>query len=265
MMTDAIDVAINFNMSNYYSAERYANIMRYRIASSEFIRNSIGTNDAAVEKTSGDKPEIRLIINKFGTKKFSRSRNKDKRDKSGTVPERDTSFIMRTPLQEEKLKRSVGAYNEYLKTYCDEDRPLEYEFFTMGKMVKKDSEYLVSFDDSYNMDFLDSKIYMNITDECLTVFRVSENNMIAQTGEQFVFEENKTFSSKMNYDDGMFRLFFTGDVDVTTEKMEFKRSDDDLLLSVDFLSRKKDIILGRNKFACRISPISRKENENTEE
>ena len=262
MMTDAIDVAINFNISNYYSAERYANIARYRIASIDLLRNSLGTNDASVEKTLGDRPEIKLVVNKFGTKKPLSKKRKAKPD---SAPERDSSFIMRTPSQEEKLKRSINTYNEYLKTYCNEDIPLEYEFFTMGKMVKTDSEYLVSFDGSYSMDLFDSKIYMNITDECLTVYRISENNMLAQNGEQYVFEENKTFSSKMNYDDGMLRLFFTGDMDVTTEKMELKRSNDDLFVSVDFLSRKKDMVLGRNKFACKISPVACVESENTEE
>ena len=203
-----------------------------------------------------------ILSYSVGTKKLLRRK---KSHKSTTAPERDSSFIMRTPMQEEKLKRSIGAYNDYLKTYCDEDVPLEYEFFTTGKMTKSDSDCLVSFDDSYNIDLLDSKIYMNISDECLTVYRVSENSMIAQNGEQYVFQENKTFSSKMNYDDGMLRLFFTGDVDVTTEKMELKRTDEDISISLDFLSRKNDMVLGRNKISCRISPMSCGEIKNTEE
>jgi len=44
-----------------------------------------------------------------------------------------------------------------------------------------------------------------------------------------------------------------------------KRTDEDISISLDFLSRKNDMVLGRNKISCRISPMSCGEIKNTEE
>jgi len=254
------DIEISFCIKCLYSIERSLNIARYKFSAIEMIRNNMLNNDAHIVRQGEEKVELRLVMNEYGNKQKIRRRNEPfneylrGKDYSDSIPEACTSFVERTQYQESTLKSSISTYNEFLKIYCDEDRPMEYHLYTTGKLIDSPSGFLVSFDESSVFGLTNSKIYLNITDKNVTMYKCTENIFWPPEGDQFVFEEGHTFNTELHYDDAFAMDRKVESVLVTTEKYSFSKESDDICFQVGFRSEKDSIVVDRNEYTFRISP-----------